>query len=161
MDDPAFETFAPPAGYLLNVQRIVFIDELASTYDSVLLRLNVDAALIEALPTKFTYEVLKDHGIPVKRTRMAIDAAPASAEVQNAFSVPTGFPTLRRIYHHITADPSIAVYGMSVAPFDRLACTIELRPSVVNSTRRVSRMEQRDLARGPAEPAIHGQNEMM
>lgn len=136
IDDPAFEIFAPPTGYALNVQRIVLIDEVPLTYDSVFLTLPADDALLEALGTTFTYEVLRDRGFPVKSTRMLIDAAPASPEVQKAFSVSNGFPTLRRIYHHITADPSVAVYGMSAAPFDRMACAIELRPPVIRTRRR-------------------------
>ena len=144
IDDPAFEHFAPPSGYALNVQRIVLIDDEPLTYDSVFLTMAADDDLLEALSTMFTYEVLRDRGFPVKSTRMLIDAAPASPEVQKAFSVSNGFPTLRRIYHHITADPSVAVYGMSAAPFDRMACAVELRPPVRRMRRRTPAQASED-----------------
>jgi DNA-binding GntR family transcriptional regulator len=149
IDDPAFEIFAPPGGYVLNVERVVLIDGVPLTYDSVFLTMAADDALIEALGTTFTYELLRDRGVPVKRTRMIIDAAPASPEVQNVFSVSNGYPTLRRIYQHITADPAVAVYGMSAAPFDRLACTVELRPPLMRARRATrSRAPDSGLKRG-------------
>lgn len=128
IDNPVFDIFSAPPGFMLNVQKVIYIDEIATMYDSAFISMPLDSKLAEELSRKFIYEVLNDRGITVTSNRIVIDAAPASSEVQRVFSVPNGYPTLRRAYHFKTIDPDIAVYGLAEAPFDRFACTIELKP---------------------------------
>jgi DNA-binding GntR family transcriptional regulator len=123
--DPAFSAFGPPPGPMLNIQKVISVDDVAITFDNAFITASLDHHLIEEFGRKFIYEVLNAHGMEVISTRVVIDAAPASREVQQEFGVPNGYPTLRRLYHFKTTEPAISVYGLAEAPFDRLACTIE------------------------------------
>lgn len=127
LEDPAFEALGAPFGYMLNIQKMISVDDVAITFDNAFITTSLDNHLIEEFGQKFIYEVLNAHGMEVTSTRVVIDAAPASREVQQEFGVPNGYPTLRRLYHFRTTDPGISVYGLAEAPFDRLACTIERR----------------------------------
>jgi DNA-binding GntR family transcriptional regulator len=125
IDQKTFAPLSPPSGYMLNVQKLIAVDGLVITYDSAFITSSLDDRLLKEFGHKFIYEALNEHGLPVIHTHVVIDAAPASPEVQQAFSVPNGYPTLRRLYRFKTIDPNVSVFGLAEAPFDRFACTIE------------------------------------
>lgn len=127
ISDPAFDMFAAPGLPMLCVRKIIMIDQTALMHDTSFLPFQVDDDLIEQFSTRFVMEALSERGIRFTGTRLLIDAAPASREAQAVFDIPNGYPTLRRLYRLETIDPDIYVLGVAEAPFDRLACTIELK----------------------------------
>lgn len=125
--DPNFKHFSPPERFLLNVKKIILADGKPFAFDSVYICAPVTDEMIDEFGEDFVYEVLARNGHEIVSRRVLIDAAPASPEVQQIFSVMNGYPTLRRFYHLATADPSVALYGLVESPFDRLACIAELK----------------------------------
>lgn len=126
MKDLSFDVFSIPTDPLLCVRKLVLADDVPIMFDTAFITTPLSDSVVDEFGSKFIYQALVDSGSQVTVTRLMIDAAPASAAVQEHFAVPNGYPTLRRIYEFRTSDPSLKVFGCAESPFDRLACTIDL-----------------------------------
>lgn len=83
-------------------------------------------SLVEEFGRGLTTDALKTIDVAPTERRLVIDAASASPYAQEAFSIPAGYPVLRRAYHQMTTDADIEIIGIIESPFDRLACSITL-----------------------------------
>ncbi|TIM99885.1 MAG: GntR family transcriptional regulator [Mesorhizobium sp.] len=124
--DPAFSAFDAPTGTMLCIRNIVSVDEMPIMFDTSYLPLSLNDKVVDEFGDKLVSEALRDQGTCFRSTKLLIDAAPASEEAQQAFGIPNGYPTLRRLYQLIAVDPFFSVFGIVESPFDRLACSIEL-----------------------------------
>lgn len=124
--DAAFETMGVPLSVLMCVRKIVLNDNVPIMYDTTYLPPNLPDHLVDRFSDRFVGDVLREHGTEFVKTRLLIDAAPASEQAQGAFQIPNGYPTLRRLYTLTTRDPDFSLYGIAESPFDRLACSVEL-----------------------------------
>lgn len=124
--DPTFDVFPAPKEAMLCVHKTILADDIPIMFDASYLPASMDNDLVDLCGEKFVADVLADFGLPILNTRLVIDAAPASPGAQQVFSIPNGYPTLRRLYHLMTADPNVSVFGVVESPFDRLACSVNL-----------------------------------
>jgi DNA-binding GntR family transcriptional regulator len=124
--DPAFEVLQAPAGLMLCVRKVISADGVPVMYDTSYLPRSIDDAIIDEFAHKFVGDALREHGTEFTTTKLLIDAAPASEHAQDTFSIPNGYPMLRRLYRLSTTDKAFSVFGLAESPFDRLACTVEL-----------------------------------
>jgi DNA-binding GntR family transcriptional regulator len=124
--DPAFEVLEAPAGLMLCVRKVISADGVPVMYDTSYLPRSTDGAIIDEFAEKFVGDALREHGTEFTATKLLIDAAPASEHAQQTFSIPNGYPVLRRLYRLSTTDKAFSVFGVAESPFDRLACTVEL-----------------------------------
>ncbi|TIQ37088.1 MAG: GntR family transcriptional regulator [Mesorhizobium sp.] len=127
--DPAFEVLEPPTGFMLCVRKVISADDIAVMYDTSYLPRSIDDEVINEFGEKFIGDALRERGTQFTKTKLLIDAAPASEQAQQIFSIPNGYPVLRRLYRLSTADRSFSIFGVTESPFDRLACTVELEAS--------------------------------
>ncbi|MGF6875758.1 GntR family transcriptional regulator [Paraburkholderia sp. MM5477-R1] len=128
ISDPTMSAIDAPDKVMLCVRKIVLFEDAPWMYDATYVSSELDDEIVEEFRERFVVDALKRHDINVTNTRLVIDAAPASGQVAEVFGVPNGFPMLRRLYRMITTEPHITVYGVVQAPFDQLACTIDLAP---------------------------------
>lgn len=133
--DPAFSFFEPPGEPMLCVRKLICADGEPIMHDRCYVPLSAKEAIVDDLGRKLVMEALWDQGIQFTGSRLLIDAAPASSEVQENFDVPNGYPTLRRLYLLSTVNPDFRVFGVAEAPFDRLACTVGLNIGSAKSAR--------------------------
>ncbi|MBZ9772283.1 GntR family transcriptional regulator [Mesorhizobium sp. CO1-1-8] len=124
--DPAFDVLEAPAGLMLCVRKVISADGMPVMYDTTYLPRSIDEAIIDEFADKFVGDALREHGTEFTATKLLIDAAPASEHAQQTFSIPNGYPVLRRLYRLNTTDKAFSVFGVTESPFDRLACTVEL-----------------------------------
>lgn len=124
--EPAFSALDAPDGTMLCVRKVISANGTPIMYDTSYLPIALSDEVVDEFAEKFVGEALRDHGTRFLKTKLLIDAAPASDEAQQAFEIPNGYPTLRRLYQLTTEDPSFSVFGIAESPFDRLACTVEL-----------------------------------
>ena len=124
--DPAFDPLDPPGDLMLCVRKVIFADKTPIMYDTSYLPRSLDDAVVEEFGEKFIGDALRARGTKFTRTKLLIDAAPASEQARETFTIPNGYPTLRRLYRLGTTDKSFCVYGVTESPFDRLACMVEL-----------------------------------
>jgi DNA-binding GntR family transcriptional regulator len=124
--DPTFEALAPPDSLMMCVRKVVLTDNMPIMFDTTFLPLTLSDEVIDAFADRFVGDVLRDRGTQFVKTRLLIDAAPASEKAQQAFAIPNGYPTLRRLYQLTTIDPAFSVFGVAESPFDRLAVSVEL-----------------------------------
>jgi DNA-binding GntR family transcriptional regulator len=124
--DPAFDVLEPPDGLMLCVRKVIYADETPIMYDISYLPRSLNDEVVDEFGDKFIGDALRDHGTRFTKTKLLIDAAPASEQAQQTFAIPNGYPTLRRLYRLSTTDKSFSVFGVTESPFDRLACTVEL-----------------------------------
>ena len=127
--DRSFDVFTIPSGPMLCVRKLIYADDVPIMFDTAFITTLLNDSLCDEFGGKFIHQVLTENGIKVIGTRLMIDAAPASPEVQEYFSVPNGYPTLRRIYEYKTDDRSLSIFGCVESPFDKLACTVDLGQS--------------------------------
>lgn len=125
IQEPALLPFNPPAQIYLRVEKMIFVDEIPIAFDRAFISLPIDQDFIDSLGTRFIYEVMRDREMPVVSNRMIFDAAPPSEDAQVALGIPDGYPTLRKCYHFVAGVKPIRVYGISVSPFDRVACSLD------------------------------------
>jgi DNA-binding GntR family transcriptional regulator len=126
INDPTMEVFNPPAEAVLCVRKLILADGVPIMYDATFLSAELDSVIVDEFAERFVTDALHRHDVDVTNTRLVIDAAPASLGAQQAFSVPNGYPVLRRLYHITTTRPGISVFGIVESPFDRLACSVNL-----------------------------------
>ena len=134
--DPAFDVLEPPDTLMLCVRKVIFADETPIMYDTSYLPGSVKDEIIEEFGERFIGDALRDHGTQFTKTKLLIDAAPASEQARQTFAIPNGYPTLRRLYRLSTTDKSFSVFGVTESPFDRLACVVELDASHKGSRQR-------------------------
>lgn len=127
--DPAMSVFNPPEEAMLCVRKVVSADGLPIMYDATYLLADIDSDIVDEFGERFVTDALRRHDVDVLNTRLVIDAAPASVGAQQAFSIPNGYPCLRRLYQITTTNPGITVLGVVESPFDRLACSVNLPAS--------------------------------
>ncbi|SPS02189.1 Transcriptional regulator, GntR family [Cupriavidus taiwanensis] len=94
--DSALNIFSPPDRTLLCVRKVIYVNNTPIMYD---------------------------RAFPPPDISLIIDAAPASHEACQVFSIPTAYPTLRRLYSLKANSPTTSVIGVVESPFDRLACS--------------------------------------
>ncbi|TPK10453.1 GntR family transcriptional regulator [Mesorhizobium sp. B2-5-7] len=126
IQDPAFDVLEPPTGLMLCVRKVILADETPIMYDTSYLPHPVSDQMLDEFRDKFIGDVLREHGTRFTKTKLLIDAAPASNEAQQTFALPNGYPTLRRLYRLSTTERSVSVFGITESPFDRLACVVEI-----------------------------------
>ena len=124
--DPALLSFDAEGALKLCVRKIVYADGTPIMFDSTYFATDMPDAIVEEFGQKLATDALQNHGVELADIRLIIDAAPASAGAQQAFSIPSGYPMLRRLYHQTTTSPDITLVGLVESPFDRLACSITL-----------------------------------
>lgn len=134
--DPAFDVLEPPDGLMLCVRKVISTDGTPIMYDTSYLPRSLDDEVIDKFGEKFISDALRDHGTQFTKTKLLIDAAPASEQAQQTFAIANGYPTLRRLYRLSTTDKSFSVFGVTESPFDRLACVVELDADPKRSRRR-------------------------
>lgn len=122
--DPSLGIFNPPDGAHLCVRKIIYADGTPIMYDSTYVPTHVPDAIADEFSERFVIAALRRHKIEVTNMRIIIDASPASLGAQKVFSIPNGYPMLRRLYHGKTNKPGIAITGVVESPFDRLACSV-------------------------------------
>lgn len=128
--EPALLPFKPPAQIHLRVEKMVFVDEIPLIFDRAFISQPVDEEFVEALGSRFIYEIVRERKMPIVSNRILIDAAPANADAQAALGIPDGYPTLRRCYHFAAGAKPMRVYGIATSPFDRVVCSLELSESI-------------------------------
>ncbi|WOH80335.1 GntR family transcriptional regulator [Bradyrhizobium sp. BEA-2-5] len=124
--NPVLSEFDAPTGTMLCIRKIISIDGTPTMFDTSYLPLSLNHKVVDEVCNKFVSEALRDQGTCFRKTKLLIDAAPASEEAQQAFGIPSGYPTLRRLYQLTTEDPCFSLLGVTESPFDRLACAVEL-----------------------------------
>lgn len=126
ISDATMNVFNPPDEAMLCVRKVILADGLPIMYDATYLSADVDDVIVDEFGERFVTDALQRHDIDVVNTRLVIDAAPASFGAQQAFSIPNGYPSLRRLYEITTTRLGIIVFGVVESPFDRLACSVNL-----------------------------------
>lgn len=134
--EPAFDVLEPPDELMLCVRKVISADGTPIMYDTSYLPRSVNDEVVDEFGEKFISDALRDHGTKFTKTKLLIDAAPASEQARQTFAIPNGYPTLRRLYRLSTTDKSFSVFGVTESPFDRLACVVELDASHKGSRRR-------------------------
>ncbi|WP_206079020.1 GntR family transcriptional regulator [Allomesorhizobium camelthorni] len=128
--DPTMQVFKPPQNAVLCVRKIVlFGDDAPVMYDATYVSADLDEAIIDEFGERLVTEALRRHSIEVFSASQIIDAAPAAGQPAEVFGVPNGYPMLRRLYKVDTSNPDITIYGVIQAPFDRMACSLNVRAS--------------------------------
>lgn len=124
--DPTLSVFNPPDVAQLCVRKVIYADGVPIMYDSTYVPTEVPDAIVDEFGEVFIVTAMRRHKIEMTNMDLVIDAAPASVGAQKVFSIPSGYPVLRRLYHIKTKKPGIVVTGVVESPFDRLACSITL-----------------------------------
>ncbi|QOZ36474.1 GntR family transcriptional regulator [Bradyrhizobium sp. CCBAU 53421] len=122
---PSFSEFDAPTGTMLCLRKIISADGIPLIFDTSYFPLSFDSVFDE-YGDELACEALHNCGANQEKISLLIDAAPASEEAQQAFGIPNGYPTLRRLYELTTLEPAFTVFGISESPFDRLACSVHL-----------------------------------
>ncbi|MEM5461941.1 GntR family transcriptional regulator [Paraburkholderia phytofirmans] len=122
--NPALSVFNPPNKVFLCVRKVIHADGVPIMCDSSYLPTDIADEIVGEIGERFIIDALRRHKVQVKDMSLIIDAAPTSPEVQQVFSVPTGYPTLRRLYEVKTKNPAMSVIGIVESPFDRLSCSV-------------------------------------
>ncbi|WP_342709927.1 GntR family transcriptional regulator [Bradyrhizobium sp. B124] len=122
---PSFSEFGAPTGTMLCLRKVISADGIPLIFDTSYFPLSFDRVFDE-FGDELACEALHGCGANHGKISLLIDAAPASEEAQQAFGIPNGYPTLRRLYELTTIEPAFTVFGISESPFDRLACSVHL-----------------------------------
>lgn len=139
ISDPAMSVFDPPKGAMLCVRKMIYFrKELPIIYDTTYVSWDVADDIVDEFGERFVSDALKRRGIKPVNTSTVIDAAPASGQAAEAFSIPNGYPMLRRLYNIETTKPGVNIFGILQSPFDRLACGLNIK-SGPKSDQRVAR----------------------
>lgn len=128
ISDPGLSHFRPPDMPMLCIRKIIKAEGASIMHDTTYVRAGqFDEQLIDQFADRFVVEVLTGAGFSFDRNRLLIDASAASPQAQSALDLPTGYPTLRRLYAMDSSLHDVAIFGIAEAPFDRLSCELELR----------------------------------
>ncbi|MBP0625253.1 GntR family transcriptional regulator [Cupriavidus consociatus] len=121
--DSTLSIFSPPDRILLCVRKLIYANDVPIMYDCTFLPTGISDAVAEEFGDRFIIDALRRHKVNIKDISLIIDAAPASHEARQVFSIPNGYPTLRRLYNLKSKSPTMSVIGVVESPFDRLACS--------------------------------------
>ncbi|SEK13471.1 GntR family transcriptional regulator [Paraburkholderia diazotrophica] len=124
--DPALGVFNVPSKVLLCVRKVIYADGVPIMYDSSYVPTHIADEIVDEFGELYIVDALRRHNVDIEDVSIIIDASPASADAQRIFSVPNGYPTLRRLYDIKSKDPAMFVIGIVESPFDRLACSVKL-----------------------------------
>ncbi|RWA51884.1 hypothetical protein AU476_20190 [Cupriavidus sp. UYMSc13B] len=124
IEDPTLSIFSPPDRTLLCVRKVIYANDVPIMYDRTFLPTGMSDEVVEEFGDRFIIDALRRHKVNVKDISLIIDAAPASHEACRVFSIPNGYPTLRRLYNLKTNSLTMPVIGVVESPFDRLACSV-------------------------------------
>ncbi|WP_081716329.1 GntR family transcriptional regulator [Paraburkholderia mimosarum] len=122
------ESIDSPDDFMTCIRKTVWAGDSPLFYDTTYVPSKINTKIIDELQENLMHNVLEGHSIHVINTHLVVEAAPASKISEIIFNVPSGYPTLRRLYKTITSAPKITIYGVLEAPFDRLACTLDWDP---------------------------------
>lgn len=121
---PEFQVFNVSEGLHFCVTKLILIDGRPIAFDSSFVTFPAEQDLLDGFSKDFIYRVLRKRKIPVVKTSMYFDAAPASAEIATALGIPRGYPTIRHFYNPVIRGSATRIYGVSVSPFDQLGFVI-------------------------------------
>jgi DNA-binding GntR family transcriptional regulator len=124
IEDPTLSVFDAPQGAQLCVRKVIYADGTPIMYDSAYVPADLPEAIVDEFGERLIIAALRRHKVEIKDLRLVIDAAPASPGAQQVFSIPSGYPMLRRLYQVKTKKPGVTVIGVVESPFDRTACSI-------------------------------------
>lgn len=119
------------------VRKVILADGEMIMHDTTYISLSPDNEIVGSFSQMLVVQAFQERGIEFTRSRLMIDAAPSSKEISDTFSVPTGYPVLRRLYKLTTTKPDLLVLGIAQSPFDRLACTTEI--DLTRRTRKITK----------------------
>lgn len=127
ISDMAIQALGPPKDAMLCVRKLIFFDEPNPVvYDATYISADVSDEIIEEFSERLVADALRRHNIRTTDAAYIIDAVPASGQAAKVFGVPNGYPMLRRLYRLHTDAPGLTIYGALQAPFDRMACSLNL-----------------------------------
>ncbi|KQU74489.1 hypothetical protein ASC75_20945 [Aminobacter sp. DSM 101952] len=126
--DPQLAEFAaaPKDKPMICIRKAIIAQAEKIMHDTTYVSIDLDDKTIDEFSRRLVMEVLAERGLEFTSSRIMIDAAPGPPEVCQVFSLPRGYPVLRRLYKLTTASEDQFVAGMAQSPFDRLACTTEI-----------------------------------
>lgn len=124
INDAAFSELDTPAGTLNCIRTTISVGGIPIALKTLFLPLSLDDKVVDKCASAFINEALSSRRMRFHRTVQLIDAAPASEEAQQAFGIPSGYPTLRRFSYLRSIDISLPIFGVAESPFDRLAWTV-------------------------------------
>ncbi|SFD63514.1 GntR family transcriptional regulator, histidine utilization repressor [Bosea sp. CRIB-10] len=124
--DPSLRAFDKSGGIKFCIRKLACAGDLPIMYYVIYVSTTMPDSLVEEFGRSLTTDALKSINVAPTERRLVIDAAPASTYAQEAFSIPAGYPVLRRAYHQSTTNADIEIVGIIESPFDRLACSITL-----------------------------------
>jgi DNA-binding GntR family transcriptional regulator len=124
--DPAFQSFDIAKSKHICINKLVLIDEEPMTLEHTFVTMPIDSDLLDELAAGLMYRVLRRRKFQLLRNRFYFDAAPASPDVSATLGVPAGYPTIRHFYNPVIKGGPFSIYGVSIAPFDRLAYAVDL-----------------------------------
>lgn len=128
--DATLQVFTPPSEAMLCVRKMIYFgDDVPIVYDATYLSSDVDHEIIDEFGEQFVTDALERHDFKIVGTSHIIDAAPAAGQAAEVFGVPSGYPMLRRLYKITTNKLDVSVFGVLQAPFDRLACSLNVPPN--------------------------------
>lgn len=115
-----FKVFDVSDGRHFCVKKIILVDGSPIAFDKTFITYPAPHEILDEFSEDFILRVLRRRKIPIERTNVYFDAAPASAEVASELGIPEGYPTIRNFYNPVLKDSTIRIYGVSESPFDRL-----------------------------------------
>ncbi|AYG66069.1 GntR family transcriptional regulator [Rhizobium sp. CCGE531] len=125
--DTTLQVFNPPKEAMLCVRKMVYFgDDVPIVYDATYLSSDVDSDIVDEFGEQFVTNALERHDFKITGTSHIIDAAPAAGQAAEVFGVPNGYPMLRRLYKITTDKRNVTIFGVLQAPFDRLACSLNV-----------------------------------
>jgi DNA-binding GntR family transcriptional regulator len=124
--DPAFQAFAIARAKHVCINKLVLIDGEPMTLEHTFVTTPIDRELLDELAAGLMYRVLRQRKFRILRNHLYFDAAPASPDVSATLGVPVGYPTTRHFYNPVIKGSPFSIYGVSIAPFDRLGYSIDL-----------------------------------
>ena len=121
---PDFQVFDIADVRHFCLKRVVSIDGEPIAVEHSFVTFPIEQELLDDFSEDFIYRVLRKRKVPVTFTNMYFDAAPATLDVARELGVPEGYSTIRHFFNPIISNSEMRIYGVSVAPFDRLGFVI-------------------------------------
>jgi DNA-binding GntR family transcriptional regulator len=128
--DPAFQAFDIAKAKHVCINKLVLIDGEPMMLEHTFVTTPIDRGLLDEFAAELMYRVLRQRKFKIRQNRFYFDAAPASPDVSATLAVPAGYPTIRHFYNPVIRGGKFSIYGVSIAPFDRLAYAIDVAPAL-------------------------------
>ncbi|MGZ9722706.1 GntR family transcriptional regulator [Rhizobium miluonense] len=126
VDDPILREMEPVDGPVLCVRKILMAEGRPFFHDVAFISKPVSEVIVAEFERYLVVEAFERAGIGVLKTDLIIEAAPADGEIAALLGVPTGYPLFRRYYRFTMSKTGLVVMGLVQAPFEQLACTINV-----------------------------------